>query len=423
MSDIEAAVAAYRAPAHPTEREAARLVWSNTAALEDMAGAIAEKCGAPDQVEDECRHRDAFRAMADTCGGFAGVLPEIEALWAYVEALDGSAAVVALNVIAEAQFAHLFQSIAAEGLEPELIRAIEADETRHAAEGRRRRPPPAEVIEPVVRDLEGLIEALVSAPLFSAPLARLVGPRGLARAGLALWRAHADACAWLGIEPGLRRFRAGCIAGLACRRPSPIDVTPYQRARMTWWPTAQAASQVLRGALRYGGPRRLLFATTLRALGDALEADPARRVVHRDGRLYVAQRAVIGVRVPVGDAVGTVCVAPAGKTPPAILREMAGRTRALRRRGYEAPPDLRGLEPMLPPANTVAWAAMLDGVPGSSGHGPLIEAEGIPLSLTLGGPSGGRVHFDLVWDHRCADGAVLDGLAAEFVRRMADAEC
>jgi hypothetical protein len=415
---LDVLAARYVPPGHPRDRRGCALAWSQLAHLETVAGRVAALARDQRQVADEASHHAALRRLAEACGGFdPAPCPAVAALGAWLDGLPVSYSRVALNLFAEAQFVALFAALADLDVAPELLRHLARDEADHVDRPVPWRQLAGDDVVGVLRELEDLVEALTLDPAFVVPLSVLAGPLGLTEVVLRLTRAHVAACARLGLRPGLRRVRARALAHRAVRRqpPAPRPATLYEAARLTWWRDATAAAQVLRGEV----PARSL-GRVLRALGDALMADERCRVVHRGGRLYVATRALVGVRVTVPGGVDTVHLEPAGREPRDLTAQLARRRRWLRARPYAAPPDLRGLEDLLPPSEVVAWVAWLRGVPGSSGHGPLVEAEGVPLALTLGGPRAGVVRFELVGDHRCLDGGTLDALAAAWTRGLTD---
>jgi hypothetical protein len=411
----------------PTDRRAAGLAWSQIAHLENLGIIVASLVGDAQQVADEQRHVALFEEMARRCD-----VTDVEpveatiALETWLMNLPVGEARLAMNAIAENLFATMFETMIDEGVAPMTLKRVLADERRHVNRPIGQLPSPNGVAA-VVAELEDLIENLLFDPAFTIPLARLIGARGLARIGVRLSNAHAVTCHGLGLQPGLRRVRARALAHLSHHRrdPTPLTLTPYEAARVTWWRSAAEASQVIRGCV----PLRNV-GTYLTALGRCLEREPTRRVVYRAGRLYRVERPQVGVRLatdavaPAPDwpgrpaAVETVRLRPQYLTAGETARLLATRRGQLMIRPYVAPPDVRGLEDLLPPSEMVAWFAWLRDVPGSSGHGPLIDAEGATFSLTLGGPTGGTVWYELVADHRAVDGAVLTGLAADWEREV-----
>lgn len=404
------------------DRLAARHMFSEFCHLETIAVMAAERGDAiPGQLEDEHVHHETFRRLAEQHGGLVAPCEEVARLIDYLTSLEGEASLAALNVTAESWLETVFDHVAGWGACDALMRAIEEDEERHVHDALDLARPPAAEIEPIVRDLERMLEAIAVAPAFMLPLIHFAGEQRVCAMGEALCAAHERACAHLGIASRTHRVRLLCRSQRiwSRRAPVPMEMTDWDRTKQRIYDRNADMLLWFEIATAVNGYR--LQAQVVAALARILQRHPRLRYVTRRGELFRAQEPIIAMRALYDDRAVMNVFLPGchHRTWRGVLRQMNRRVKRARAVEYHAmPPMPDDLDKLLPPSR-VAAAVNYNGVHGGiGGTGPLSDVEGIPILVTIGEVRAGRVTLTILMDHRTHDGQDIGLLKQELEREL-----
>lgn len=404
------------------DRVAARHLFSEFCHLEQIAVMAAERGDSIEgQLEDEHVHYETFRQLAERYGGLVEPCDEIKELIEYLTSLEGEASLAALNITAESWLETVFDHVADWGVCDEMMRVIEEDEERHVHDALDLAKPPVETIEPIMRDLERMLESIAVAPAFMLPLLYFGGEERTCDMGQSLCEAHEHACNHLGIGARTHRVRLLCRSQRmwAKRKPVPIELTDWDTTKMRLY--SQPADMLLWFEVEtsLGGYR--LQASVVRAVSAILKRNPRLRYVTRRQKLWRAQDSTVAVRGLYDDrAVMNVFIPNAERLDMrGVVKQMNLRFKKARNTEYYALPKMPdGLDDLLPPSR-VAAAVNYNGVHGGvGGTGPLSNVEGIPILVTLGESDRGKTTITILMDHRTGDGQDIGLLKNEIVREI-----
>jgi hypothetical protein len=414
----------------PNDRLAASWLFSFLSDVEKIAVLASERGdGVEGQLEDEIVHRDTFAEVARKYGGLRPTSRAVREITSYLADLKGPASQAVLNVVCECWLEGVFHHLGRWGFADKLFREVEGDETRHvvgAIDGAGGVNP--DEILPMVRRIERLLAQVASDPGFAIPLYHFGGIERYSAIGRASVANHRRACGYLGIEAGeqIRDLTAASRAAVLSRRldPEPLPLTPWEQTRSGLW--YETASQI---GINYFPLRQLsswhLEALFVRALAMAFESHPRVRAVFRNGGLYWPKTVKIGIRRKMrGRGIVAVHVDnPHRLETKQVKRLVVRRLRRLRKRPYESLPAVpRELVDLVPPSRTlgtVVWNGRHDGM---LGIGPPIEAEGVPVEVSICGYRGAELGWMMRADHRVMDGddfADLGAFVAKAVREQA----
>lgn len=412
------------------DREAGRRLFSNLAALEDIAVlACLKGHGVAGQLEDELRHRALFIARAEELGGVEPMPDSIANLTDFLKNLSGPESIAALNLVGEAWLENVFRFIGPAGPWAEMFAEIAEDEARHTALAAPELEP--EAARPLVRCIEELLYAITIDPHFAWPMAWFTGLHALGKMGASAVDAHTAACQRLGLEPGIY---ATAIAG--CGRVVDEMLDPRPETLSTGQANLIAASPFFGPSMglsfeaRWKHPRSasLVEARVARAVGSALARLPKlnRTLTPQRGEIFAPREAVVGVRrqhVDPRDIFTVYLRNPQLKADDQIEMELWRKTREGRLVKYHPVPALDPALWRLQPAprcaatvtNVTPWTP-LAGV----GTAPLIPGEGTTLSVCITSlyRRWGRWYLTLTItaDHRAHNGEELARMG-ELVRQ------
>lgn len=388
------------------KRSAEARIFSLLADLELMAGHVACDLGKNAQADDERRHYAAFRDAADTCGGYRpGRCETVADLCAYLQTtLPREWRECGLNMVAEYWLVRILSCLHAAGFWPDVIGPVLADEEGHVA-------PVDNVPEWLIRDLEHHLDALSQDPDFLLPFFWGAGPDVTLAMGRTIYAAHDDVCAAAGLSNGLAglKKRNTAYAAMLRRMPTSLPMTRWQKSKMHFWADANAACQRLETQVAVGKTAPLkIKMEAVRAVSRVLSVQPHMLRLAAGGQLWTAREIVIGTRETLEDgAVATAYfVRPHRHGWRALVPELRRKRARLEDRETIVLPPID--EGFAPPSACVAIVTTSPELPGSSGTGPFILAEGVPLIVTVGGAAGGQVSVTIIYDHRAGDGAALN---------------
>lgn len=374
-----------------------------------------------DQLEDEIVHRDTCYQIAELCGGYVEPDEPTQALIDYLQRLEGEASIAILNVVAEGWLETVFDHLAETDIAPEILRAFEEEEHRHSHDARELTVPPPEVAAPLVADIESLLFEVAGSAQFMLPLFNLIGIESSCRMGLALCRAHKEACRHLGVPVNVRKLEALCRGNLMAARgtPEPMAMTAWDRSKFNLWdgPAPQVLVETLKVSTSNGAK---LQAQVIAALGRIYQRHPELARVCRGRQVYQVPKPIIGMRALWDDEqVMTVGLHTRGQGWRQILMALNRRTKRARAREYREIPYLGELINFLPPSRCVAVVSFNGDYGGEVGTGPLSEVEGVPTLITIGKPDGVlAVKICIVLDHRVGDGKHIGLLASELKKEI-----
>lgn len=394
---------------------AIRLLCHHLEWLEHLAVRMCERAEAvPGQLEDELRHRQLFHDQV----GEDGIDPiePIRALIDWTESLEGEAAIVVLNIVAEHWLETILRCLLWWKVLPSLMRSVLADEERHVALAPK--PEPGLDVAPYVRELERHLHAIASDPRFMWPLMYLGTVQGVAEMAQAVHGGHQAACDRLGIDTGpfFHEMHA-CRAEAQDHdlEPAPVPLDPWRRSALNldlqpmigWaevnWHWSQEPADV--------------EARVVRAVQRTLAADDSlRRTINPTRReLYQPQRADVALRRQGHPGVVNVYVRPEER-----LDVLSRLIRANHRRAIAAAVELPEILPevhrLMPAPRAAAVVTSLMGAGGISyGLAPLSEIEGAVWSVGVPGEFLRPPHWTMPHilkigvyaDHRAVDGQEL----------------
>lgn len=403
---------------------AARHMFSEFRHLETIAVMAAERGDAIEgQLEDEHVHHNTFERLAEMHGGLVPPCPEITKLIDYLTNLHGEASLAALNVTAESWLETVFDHVAQWGACDALMRSIEEDEERHVHDAMDAAKPPVEEIEPIVRELEAMLEEIAVAPAFMLPLIHFAGEARVTKMGEDLCAAHERACNHLGIAPRTRRVRLMCRSQRiwARRKPVPVELSGWDKTKQQLYPNH--APMLLWFEAPVQGNGYQVQAKVVAALARILQRHPRLRYVTRKGELFQTQEPIIALRALYDERAVTNVFLPGceRRTWRGVLKQMNQRIKKARSLPYASiPPMPEDLDKLLPPSR-IAAAVNYNGEHGGiGGTGPLSDVEGIPLLVTIGEVVDGKVTLTILMDHRVGDGQDIGMLKRELLKELAD---
>jgi hypothetical protein len=384
-------------PTDKLDRLAAQHIFSELTYLEELAILAALRGdGIENQLEDEIFHHLLFAEVARMCGGLLPIQKPTRDIIEYIKSLEGAESIVALNVIGECWIGTLFKHLSKIDLAPELFACVGEDEMRHNREAKGLPIPDPEKIREIVHNLEYLLEEIYTNGKFILPILYIFGEGPGGHVGLDIADQHAKACEHLGIEANTDKLKSMTKANLRIlkNQSEEIDKNNWQENKMQYFNTI--APQYCFVNVPVGVTNHAKFQLKLtKAVGNILYKYPEFRRVCRGHKLYQAKGSYVGVRMlDQDDNVLTVVVDPTKyKNLIHLARGLKARKNRLMARAYPKIPELDDVKYLVPPSRVAAVVTSNGKFGGSFGVGPLIELEGIPISVTVG-------EFEIrpVWD-------------------------
>ena len=398
----------FKPPRNKTERLAFRYLFSTLSALEQIAVLAAERgAGVEGQLEDEYVHRDAFKALADRCGGYEEPCDKTQELIDFLESLHGEKSIAALNVVAEGWLGCVFTSLA--HLAPDLFNSIGEDEARHNGYALSYKIPDSHELEPIIRKLERLMVEIAKSPNFFLPMIYLTDLNHVGKLGLKMIKAHKRSCDHLGIVPITNEFRAFCRKSIHGHQSSPelITMTDWQKNKQVIWKLA--APMTLHKEIKINVKNEIkVQAKIVEAIGKVTRLYPEFKNVTRDGKLYRAKHCNVGLRVMWNDDNISTVILNGKNGYREILKNIINRTKRIRNKPYELIGELDHIKDLLPPSQTPFVISYTGYHDSKWGYGVFSEFEGCSTSIFIGAPSEDNVYpITVLMDHRVFDGKDL----------------
>lgn len=265
------------------------------------------------QLGDEVFHALLFARLAERSGGLADPIGQAEDLLDAIRAPEDPAhRAVLLNLVAEAWFETLFEHAAGWGVADEVFEIALADEERHVEEGHvHAGDVDPDAIEPLLRDFEEQLFALLQHPRILLPILTLAGEDEVQRLSRAYLATHEAALAEIGLEPpegfdemahALEELTAE-DADEALGEPERVEPeTNWRETALHLWDTPR--DPVMHGWFDVGTEHiddELLTPIAVAAVGRVWHEYPRVNRYTIGGEVYEPDGVNVGVRVALGE--------------------------------------------------------------------------------------------------------------------------